>query len=127
MDDIGVQSGKPTFIDEIIEDTKQMDMGGNSVCVTGRLTEHDVDSCQAQLTDPQTKKDLYVDTAFIEPFEARFGSLFQMIGELENKSDKGNNIVVLKARVVRCVDGMDIALYRKAVEYQRTYLQKRNG
>lgn len=127
MDDIGVKSGKPIFIDEIIEDMKHMDLNGSSICVTGRLIEHDVDVCLAKLSDPQTKKELCVDTAFIEPFEARFGSLFQMIGELETRSDKIGNNAVLKARVVRCVDGMDMALYRKAVEYQRAHLQKRNG
>lgn len=125
MDDIGVKSGKPKFIEEILEDNKHGDVDGNSVCVIGRLNEHEVDICQAKLSDPQSKKDLYVNTSLIEPFGARFGSLFQMIGELETSIIKGDNDVVLKARVVRCVDGMDMTLYRKAVDCQRMYLQKR--
>lgn len=119
-----MKSGKPTFIEEIVEQMKTVDLDGQAVCVTGRLKEHDVINCLAKLTDPQTKADLHVNTVLIEPFDARFGSLFQMIGELENR---GSNSVVLKARVVRCVDGIDMILYRKALEYQRNYLEKRNG
>jgi len=117
MDEIEVKSGKPTFISEIVED-----MNGDSVCITGRLTEHMVDICQGKLSDPQGKADVSVDTSLIEPFDAKIGSLFQMIGELETNVDK----VALKARVVRCVDGMDMALYRKVVQTQRVFFEKRN-
>lgn len=124
MDNIGVQSGKPTFIDEISGYKNISKLLGKSVCVTGRLSEHEVSSCMAKLLDPQNKADMSIDTSLIEPFEARSGSLFQMIGELE-RGKQGD--VVLKARVVRCVDGLDMALYRKAVECQRTYLEKRQA
>lgn len=124
MDHIGVQSGKPTFIDEISSCRNKMDLHGNSVCVTGRLTEHEVSACIAKLLDPQDKSELSIDTSLIEPFEARSGSLFQMIGELEPGR---HGDIVLKARVVRCVDGLDMPLYRKAIECQRTYLEKRKS
>lgn len=133
--------GVQTFIDEIVEGLAiYADVGGKSVNVTGRLSEHDIDDCIAKLVDPQTKKELTIDTSLIEPFGARLGSLFQMIGELETIGSgdfrtsgsgdfrtKVGNCVVLKARVVRCVDGMDLALYRKALQLQREFLSKKDG
>jgi hypothetical protein len=124
MDNIGVQSGKPTFIEEISQYQDKTTLFGHSVNVVGRLTVHDVGTCLAKLADSQSKSDLCIDTSLIEPFEARFGSLFNMIGELE----AGNqNDIMLKARVVRCVDGLDLSLYRKAIESQRKYLELRNA
>lgn len=124
MDQIGIQSGRPVFIEEIVSpDVDARAMHEMSVCLTGRLVHHDVDGCMAKLTDPQSKMDVYVDTSLIEPFGAKFGSLFQMIGELDYRS--GQYGTVLKARVVRCVDGMDLVLYRKAIQCQRMYLDTR--
>lgn len=119
-----MESGKPTFIEEIDQCEDKMSLHGRSVCITGRLTEHQVSDCVAKLMDLQNKSVVCIDTSLIEPFDARFGSLFQMIGEIG--CGKENNIV-LKARVVRCVDGLDMSLYRKAIECQRMYLEKRNG
>ncbi|XP_045159578.2 CST complex subunit TEN1-like [Mercenaria mercenaria] len=124
MDNIGVASGKPTFIDEVSQCNDKSALHGQSVCVTGRLTLHEFSACLAKLTDPQSKSEICIDTSLIEPFQARFGSQFQMIGELEPGSQHD---IVLKARVVRCVDGLDMSLYRKAIECQRMYLQKRNS
>lgn len=124
MDQIGVKFGKPTFIDEINQCNDKSNIHGQSVCVTGRLTEHLVGQCTAKLCDPQSKAELVINTSLIEPFEARFGSLFQMIGELET-GYQGYDLV-MKARVVRCVDGLDISLYKKAVQCQRNYLEKRS-
>lgn len=124
MDNIGVQSGKPTFIDEISNCVNKKTLLGHSVNVIGRLTVHEVSNCLAKLADPQSKSELCVDTSLIEPFDARFGSLFNMIGELE---DGNQNEIVLRARVVRCVDGLDLSLYRKAIESQRRYLENRNA
>ena len=132
MDDIGVRSGAPVFIDEIVVGTSACAQEGQSVCVIGRLTDHEVDTCVARLTDPLTKRELTVDTSLIEPFGARLGSLFQMIGELET-SNKGGNLgttakrgnLVLRTRVVRCVDGLDFTMYKKAISLQRDFLSTR--
>lgn len=120
MDEIGLDFGRPMFIEEITKTTVQE---CRSVSVIGRLTDHDVDECTALLMDPQSKQILLVSTSLIEPFGAKFGSLFQMIGELEVQ--EGRDVVLLCARVVRCVDGMDTGLYRKALHCQRTYLSSR--
>lgn len=125
MDQVEVNSGKPTFIDEIMQNSNKQEINGQSVCVTGCLTEHDCVKCMAKIRDHQSKQDLYVDTKLIEPFNARYGSLFQMIGELDVDGKDGD--IVLKARVVRCVDGLDLTLYKKAVQCQRMYFEKRKN
>ncbi|XP_052774675.1 uncharacterized protein LOC128213164 [Mya arenaria] len=133
MDEIGVKSGAPTFIEEILEESMNTDLEGHSVCVIGRLSDHDVDSCSARVTDPLSKQDLVVDTSLIEPFGARYGSLFQFIGELVTGEQDGSSgvtlnggsSVVLKARVVRCVDGIDMTMYRKAIMLQRDFLNRK--
>lgn len=123
MDQIGVKSGKPTFIEEINECSDPGKLIGQSVSVVGRLTMHEVSECTAKLADPSTKSDMLINTTLIEPFEARVGSLFHLIGEIESSND---DRVVLKARVVRCVDGLDLALYKKAIEGQRKYFELRS-
>ncbi len=66
---------------------------------------------------------LLLDTRFIEPFRARPGSIFQFIGELDSASSDDHP--VLRARVVRCVDGMDVAMYNKALDAQRKFFEGR--
>ncbi|KAL4236666.1 Telomeric pathways with STn1 [Mactra antiquata] len=123
MDQIEVKCGKPTFIEEINSVTDPATLVGKSVSVVGRLTMHEVGDCLAKLTDPSVKADIFVDTTLVEPFEARIGSMFFFIGELESGRDGIG--VVLKARVVRCAEGLDLALYRKAIEAQRFFLDNR--
>lgn len=56
-----------------------------------------------------------------------------MIGELETNGDRidqsaANTMsrgLILKARIVRCVDGIDLIMYRKATDTMRGYLQPR--
>nr|KAG5692571.1 hypothetical protein BaRGS_024131 [Batillaria attramentaria] len=69
--------------------------------VVSMLDEHDVETCQATLVDPKTQKQLQVDTSLVEPFPAKVGSLFQLIGEVMDNRDKDGAGLVLQARVVR--------------------------
>ena len=123
MNEIGLSSGTPTFIEEITENKEKLN--SSSVCIIGKLVDHNVGMCQGTLIDPSNKQEVRIDTSLIEPFDAKFGSLFHMIGELNSSGSSGDDIV-LKTRVVRCVDGIDLTMYRKAVECQRLYLSKRN-
>lgn len=117
-------SGEALFIDEVIQRLSSENLEGKSVRITGKLEEHDAEACMARLVDPQSGKHLIVKTILIEPFAAKRGSLFQMIGELDCLNNR--NEIVLKARVVRCVDGLDMTMYRKALQAQREYLHSRN-
>ena len=61
-----------------------------------------------------------VNTTLIEPLE-EVGSIFQLIGELSCS----NEDLTLNVRLIRCVDGMDLVLYKKALELQRQYFKDR--
>ena len=85
-----------------------------------RLDQHDFQNCRAVLTDPQTGCSVNINTSLIEPFE-EVGSIFQLIGEMSCS----NEDLTLNARLIRCVDGMDLVLYKKALELQRQYFKDR--
>lgn len=116
-------SGEPLFIEEVIQKLSSENLEGKSVRITGKLDEHDAEACMGRLVDPQSGKNLVVNTMLIEPFSAKKGSLLQIIGELDCLNSR--NEVVLKARVVRCVDGLDMTMYRKALQAQRDYFNSR--
>lgn len=88
-----------------------------------RLESHDFTVCIATLVDPQTGAAVNINTQLIEPFEAKIGSLFQVLGDC---SFDGTTCT-LKARVIRCVDGMDIVLYKKTLQAQREYFKTRTS
>lgn len=117
------ESGEPLFIEEVIQRLSTENLEGKSVRISGKLEEHNAQDCIARLVDPQSGKHLVINTVLIEPFAAKKGSLFQMIGELEYLNNKSE--VILKARVVRCVDGLDMMMYRKALQSQREYFNTR--
>ncbi|XP_071094994.1 uncharacterized protein [Haliotis cracherodii] len=116
--------GEPLIIDEIFQrlssDIASID--GKSARIVGRLEEHNIHTCTAQVVDSNNRRPLTIDTRLVEPFSAKIGSLFQFIGELDCAS---NTNVTLKARVVRCVDGLDMKMYQKALVAQRQYLASR--
>lgn len=67
-----------------------------------------------------------VDTSLAEPLEGSVGSLFQVIGEVEREDGGDTPIVRVRARVMRCVDGMDLLMYNRALRNQQKYFQSRN-
>ncbi|XP_071172524.1 CST complex subunit TEN1-like [Mytilus edulis] len=114
----GIKHGEPYLLNEIVENGYTMD--GLSVRINGRLLQHDFQNCRAFLADPKTGCSLKVNTSLIEPLEEA-GSLFQLIGELSHSGGE----TILNARLVRCIDGMDLVIYKKALELQRQYFQDR--
>lgn len=70
---------------------------------------------------------LLVDTALLAS-ELAFAvdSLYQVIGELQPPPPGGQegDPPVLRARVARCVDGMDVSLWEQAVRLRRGFLQR---
>ncbi|XP_046545387.1 CST complex subunit TEN1-like [Haliotis rubra] len=115
--------GEPLIIEEILQllSSDSASIDGKSARIVGRLEEHNIHTCTAQVVDSNNRQPLTIDTRLVEPFNAKIGSLFQFIGELECSS----NSVTLKARVVRCVDGLDMKMYQKALIAQRQYLSSR--
>ena len=66
------------------------------------------------IEDFKTSQELTVDSQMIEPFPYKQGSFYQFCGELDGSKTKSTNIV-LKAHVYRCVDGLDMDVYMKAL------------
>lgn len=88
------------------------------------MLQHDCINRQATLCDPQTSASVCVDTSLAEPLEGSVGSLFQVIGEVERED--GGDTTIVRARVMRCVDGMDLLMYNRALRNQQKYFQSRN-
>ena len=72
---------------------------------------------------------LLVDTALIGTCKIVLGSLFQFIGELKDAGGGMSDapsapVLILKARVCRCVDGMDMTLFAAALEARRRFVDR---
>lgn len=78
---------------------------------------------------------LTVDTTLLGGLEFQPGQLYQFVGELEQSEDGVSSSLrltslitfrdqtpLLRARVMRDIDGMDMDLYRRAVELMRQTL-----
>ncbi|GAB4851333.1 Telomeric pathways with STn1 [Ancistrocladus abbreviatus] len=82
---------------------------GASLRVTGKLHEYSAETALAVIADGSTT--LKIDTQHLS-LNFRVGSIYQFIGELHIQPE---NEVLLKARVARNVDGMDLNLYRQSL------------
>ncbi|KAK2990308.1 hypothetical protein RJ640_014760 [Escallonia rubra] len=80
-----------------------------------RLQDYNVEAGIATLADGSAT--LKIDTQHLH-LNLRVGSLYQFIGELFFKP---NNEAVLKARVGRNVDGMDLKLYHQSLQLLREF------
>ncbi|XP_067910464.1 CST complex subunit TEN1 isoform X4 [Heterodontus francisci] len=93
---------------------------------THRLTAYDVRISQAILSVHRKSIDYQfrVCTSLVEPFEARIGSEYMVLGEMETTS---GNIPVIQARLLMEADGVNLPLLERAVQEQRKYFQQRDG
>ncbi|XP_054449124.1 CST complex subunit TEN1 [Pteronotus mesoamericanus] len=99
---------------------------GGALRTFGRLCLYDVAQSRATLMARRGSEQhqVLVCTKLVEPFQAQTGSLYMVLGELEHQEDGGP---VLKARVLTCVEGMNLALLEHAIGEQRTYQQERDS
>ena len=79
----------------------------------GELHEHDVQKGQLVIKDTDSDATLVIDSSLIEPFPFRQRILYQFIGEVRLGTD---NQVILRAYVYRCVEGLNLELYKKSLE-----------
>ncbi|KAG7242384.1 hypothetical protein INR49_023513 [Caranx melampygus] len=63
-----------------------------------------------------------VHTLFVEPFNPIVGAQYVVLGETEDVEGVG---MMVHARVLNCVDGVNIALLQKAINEQRTFFRER--
>ncbi|XP_052206662.1 CST complex subunit TEN1 [Diospyros lotus] len=89
---------------------------GASLRVTGKLQEYSVETAIAVIIDGNAT--LKIDTQHLN-LNLRNGSTYQFIGELLIQPD---NEAILKARVGRNVDGMDLNLYHQSLKLLREFI-----
>ncbi|XP_030390220.1 CST complex subunit TEN1 [Gopherus evgoodei] len=99
---------------------------GETLRTFGRLHCYDMVQYEAILTalHSSVQHQVCVCTKFVEPFQAQLGSLYVALGEIEQRDGERP---VLKARVLMCVEGMNLPLLEQAIQEQRRYFQERQG
>ncbi|KAM8797089.1 CST complex subunit TEN1 [Eudromia elegans] len=97
---------------------------GEALRTFGRLSCYDLARSEAILTARHraAQHRVCVDTTFVEPFQAQLGALYVVLGEVEHREGEGP---VVKARILTCVEGMNLPLLEQAIQEQRKYLQER--
>ncbi|NWH18418.1 TEN1L protein, partial [Grus americana] len=92
----------------------------------GRLCCYDLVRSEAILTTQHSSAQyrVCVDTTFVEPFQAQLGSRYMVLGEAEHREGKCEGPVV-KARILTCVEGMNVSLLEQAIQEQRKYFNER--
>ncbi|XP_010887718.1 CST complex subunit TEN1 [Esox lucius] len=99
---------------------------GDSVRTFGRLVAYQPEESKATLSAQHaaTQHQVVVQTTFVEPFDPIIGAQYIVLGEIENV--EGAGVVAVRARVLNCVDGVNLALLQRAINEQRTYFRERS-
>ncbi|XP_047435292.1 CST complex subunit TEN1 [Mugil cephalus] len=97
---------------------------GESVRTFGRLVCYQPEESRATLSAQHASKEhrVVVNTQFVEPFNPIVGAQYIVLGEIENEEEAG---VMVRARVLNCVDGVNIPLLQKAITEQRSFFEER--
>lgn len=97
---------------------------GSALRTFGRLSAYRMAESRVTLTALHESKqhEVLVCTRLVEPFHAQVGSLYIVLGELQHQADGG---AMVKARVLTCVEGLNLPLLEQAIREQRAYLQER--
>uniref|UniRef100_A0A8C0UVE6 CST complex subunit TEN1 n=1 Tax=Cyanistes caeruleus TaxID=156563 RepID=A0A8C0UVE6_CYACU len=92
---------------------------GKTLRTFGRLCCYDLARSEAVLTTQHNSAQyqVCVDTKFVEPFQAQVGSFYMVLGEAEHRE--------VKARILTCVEGMNVLLLEQAIQEQRKYFNER--
>ncbi|KAJ2900564.1 hypothetical protein IWW38_000441 [Coemansia aciculifera] len=127
-----LEPGTPVFLEELV--ARPPHFIGRTVRVTGTLHSYSPKTDRASLVDGQSL--ILVDTKLLGVHQYHIGQTYQLIGVVvasaqmdgeETPKDLLEDVrysldIVLQARVVREVDGLDMAIYRKSVVMLRAFL-----
>ncbi|KAK6478138.1 CST complex subunit TEN1 isoform X3 [Huso huso] len=99
---------------------------GATVRTIGRLASYRLEDSEVTLTlrHGSAQHQLVVLTGFVEPFLPITGALYMTLGECESR---GDGDTVLRARVLTCVEGVNLPQLEHAVSEQRRFFQEREG
>ncbi|XP_069728339.1 CST complex subunit TEN1 [Phaenicophaeus curvirostris] len=97
---------------------------GETLRTFGKLCSYNLAQSEAVLTAQHSSAQyqVCVNTEFVEPFQAQLGSRYLVVGEVEHREGEGP---VVKARILTCVEGMNVLLLEQAVQEQRKYFSER--
>ncbi|XP_024538129.1 uncharacterized protein LOC112348939 [Selaginella moellendorffii] len=113
-----MEAGTIVQLPELLEPGSPFCRHMKSLRVMGTLESFDVESGVAHIRHEGAS--LAVDTTLLRDIHLRPGSLYQFIGELLLQSG-----MMLRARVARNVDGLDVKLYEKALRLRRIFQEQR--
>ncbi|KAJ1980669.1 hypothetical protein H4R35_001038 [Dimargaris xerosporica] len=103
---------------------------GRSVRVVGILKHYDASTDLAIIEQGGR---MAVDTRLLGPFAYPLQSAVMFIGEVEAAQHEQSHpelqsltlpLPILRARIARCVDGLDLHLYKSAIQIKRTFEQR---
>mmetsp|Transcript_12059 Transcript_12059/g.31548 ORF Transcript_12059/g.31548 Transcript_12059/m.31548 type:complete len:149 (+) Transcript_12059:60-506(+) len=116
---IRLPPGRIVHIEEITGDPAAL--ANCQVRVLGRLKA--VNCALAEVVLEHNNHELVVDTGHLstEQHPALIGHLYTVIGEVDPAAPEHAADLVVRARVSRCVDGMDTALFERALEIKRMH------
>ncbi|XP_069024502.1 CST complex subunit TEN1 [Embiotoca jacksoni] len=99
---------------------------GESVRTFGRLVCYLPEESRATLSAQHASKEhhVIVRTLFVEPFNPIIGAQYIVLGETEHDQGVG---VMIRARVLNCVDGVNVPLLQKAISEQRSFLEEKES
>lgn len=109
-----VRSGALVTLEELKPSSPHF-QNGASLRATGKLLNYTVETAIAVIADGSAT--LKIDTQHLK-LNCRLGSIYQFIGELSLECD---NQPLLKARVGRNVDGIDLDLYRQSLQLLKEF------
>ncbi|XP_077462151.1 CST complex subunit TEN1 [Stigmatopora argus] len=107
---------------------------GASVRTFGRLAHYDLEKSQASLTCQHASKEhsVIINTSLVEPFNPMIGTQYVVLGEIETANGKKTTSVSavdirVCARVLNCVEGVNVGLLEKAINEQRRFFTERES
>ncbi|ORX41707.1 hypothetical protein BCR36DRAFT_416602 [Piromyces finnis] len=134
-DSINRKFGKIIHINELEKEPKKYI--GETVRVLGKLININLRENLVLLEHPLSHSKLLVDTKHLGNWSGRLKSFQQFIGEIKEYHNTDisnkfhntiiktyNNGIILKANIVRCVDGLDFHVYEKVVDIRRQFEQQ---
>lgn len=128
--DMSIQHGEIVFLHELVRSPEPYRRTRErSVRVTGRCVH--VDTHQKRLIIQDRSNRLTVNIELIADQLFAIDGLYQFIGELREERGEvvmggttDNSCTVLRARVARAVDGLDMSLYEQSVRLRRAFLER---
>ncbi|XP_077574221.1 CST complex subunit TEN1 [Stigmatopora nigra] len=99
---------------------------GASIRTFGRLAHYDPEKSQATLTCKHASKEhsVIIKTSLVEPFNPMIGTQYVVLGEIDIDNEVDMQVC---ARVLNCVEGVNVDLLKKAINEQRHFFTERDS